>query len=163
MLLFEALQSQLAPGSPSLKPLCPTRSTVRTCALHSICCAARNINAECHDDNGCTGGRYLAQVDKFSTYLGLKMSHFIFAGTEQLPITLQVKDTIVQEATTAADLAVWQQSEERFHPFYQDVLKSSKDLTAPPCLPRYRHPPRRLDDQLAMNSHPLKGNSISKC
>ena len=34
--LFEALQAQLAPRSPSLKPLCPTRWTVRTSALHSI-------------------------------------------------------------------------------------------------------------------------------
>ena len=34
--LFEAIQAQLAPGSPSLKPLCSTRWTVRTCALHSI-------------------------------------------------------------------------------------------------------------------------------
>ena len=29
---------------------------------------------------------------------------------------------------------------------YDDVLKSSKDLTAPPWLPRYRRPPRRLDE-----------------
>ena len=34
--LFEAIQAQLAPGSPSVKPLCPTRWIVRTCALHSI-------------------------------------------------------------------------------------------------------------------------------
>ena len=29
---------------------------------------------------------------------------------------------------------------------YEDVLESSNDLTAAPCLPRYRHPPRRLDE-----------------
>ena len=34
--LFDTLQSQLSPGSPTLKPLCPTRWTVRTGALHSI-------------------------------------------------------------------------------------------------------------------------------
>ena len=161
--LFEALQSQLAPGSPSLKPLCPTRWTVRTCALHSILCnysvlreTLQQVNAECHDDYGRTAGGYLAQMDKFSTYLGLKVSHLIFAGTEQLSITLQGKDTTVQDAATAADLAVCylerQRSDEKFHSFYQDVLKSSKDLTAPPCLPRYRRPPKRLDEA-SLTSH----------
>ena len=155
--LFEAIQAQLAPGSPSLKPLCPTRWTVRTCALHSILSnysvlqeTLQKVNTECHDDYGRTAGGYLAQMEKFSTYLGLKLSHLIFAGTEQLSIALQGKDTTVQEATTAANLAVnyleRQRSDEKFQSFYEDVLESSKDLTAPPCLPRYRRPPRRLDE-----------------
>lgn len=110
----------------------------------------QKVNTECHDDYGRTAGGYLAQMEKFSTYLGLKLSHLIFAGTKQLSIALQGKDTTVQEATTAADLAVnyleWQRSDENFQSFYEDVLESSKDLTAPPCLPRYRCPPRRLDE-----------------
>ena len=41
-----------------------------------------------------------------STYLGLKISHLVFAGTQPLFIALQGKDTTVQEATIAADLAI---------------------------------------------------------
>ena len=78
----------------------------------------QRVNAECHDDYGHTAGGYLAQMEKYSTYLGLKLSHLNFAGTEQLSITLQGKDTTVQEATTAADLAVkyleWQRTDEKF-------------------------------------------------
>ena len=108
----------------------------------------QKVNAECHDDYGRTAGGYLAQMEKFSTYLGLKLSHLIFAGTEQLSL-LQGKNTTVQEATTAADLAInyleRQRTHEKFKSFYDDVLESSNNLTAAPCLPRYRRPPRRLD------------------
>ena len=57
MTLFQALQSQLAPGSASLKPLCPTRWTVRTGAIQSVLCnysilceALKQINAETRDE-----------------------------------------------------------------------------------------------------------------
>ena len=35
---------------------------------------------------------------------------------------------------------------------YEDILESSNDLTAAPCLPRYRRPPRRLDE-VSSTSH----------
>lgn len=139
--LFEPLQAQLAPGLPSLKPLCPTRWTVRTSALHSIlsnysalCETLQKVNTECHDEYGPTAGGYLAQMERFSTYLGLKLSHLIFCAGEQISITLQGTDTTLQEATTAVDLAVCylerQRIDAKFHSLYEDVVKSSKDLTA---------------------------------
>ena len=95
-------------------------------------------------------GGYLAQMERFSTYLGLKMSHLIFSASEQVSITLQGKDTTLQEAITAADLAVrfleQQRTDDKFQLFYEDVVKCSKDLTASPCLPRYRHPQKCLDE-----------------
>ena len=46
-----------------------------------------------------------------------------------------------------ADEATEQQRRyENFQSIYEDVLKSSKDLTAPPSLQRYRSPPRRPDE-----------------
>ena len=53
-----------------------------------------------------TAGGFLAQMEKFSTYFELKLSHLIFSGTEQLSIALQGKDTTVQEAVAAAELTV---------------------------------------------------------
>ena len=137
-----------------------------------LCEMLQQINAECHDDYGHTAGGYPAQMEKFSTYLGLKMSRLIFAGTEQLSITLHRKDTTVQEATTTADLTMHyleqQRSDEGFHSFYQDVLKSSKDVTALSVFRgigvHQRDWMRRT--QLGMNSLPLKGTSgsgVLKC
>ena len=34
--LFETLQSQVSPSAPTLKPLCPTRWTVRTVAIDAV-------------------------------------------------------------------------------------------------------------------------------
>ena len=34
--LFESLMAQVSPGAPSLKPLCPTRWTVRTKAINAV-------------------------------------------------------------------------------------------------------------------------------
>ena len=103
--LFQNLQSQLSPQSPSLKPLCPTRWTVRTAAISSVienyavlCEALAEINLSTHDEYGRKAGGFLAQMEKFSTFFGLKLSHLVFSGTEQLSISLQGKDTTVQES-----------------------------------------------------------------
>lgn len=100
--LFQNLQSQLSPQSPSLKPLCPTRWTVRTAAISSVienyavlCEALAEINLSTHDEYGRKAGGFLAQMEKFSTFFGLKLSHLVFSGTEQLSISLQGKDTTV--------------------------------------------------------------------
>ena len=42
----------------------------------------------------------------FSTFFGLKLSHLIFSAIKQLPISLQGKNTSMQEAVFAADLAI---------------------------------------------------------
>ena len=144
--LFETLQSQLRTASPCLKPLCPTRWTVRTAAFDSVlknyptlCDALSQINIETLDEYGRKAGGYLAQTEKFSTFFGLKLSMLIFAPVEQLSIALQGKDTLVQEAVSAATVT-WQhfknlRTEDKFKAFYDSVLSSSADLTNPPVLP----------------------------
>ena len=146
--LFQNLQSQLSPQSPSLKPLCPTRWTVRTAAISSVienyavlCEALAEINLSTHDEYGRKAGGFLAQMEKFSTFFGLKLSHLVFSGTEQLSISLQGKDTTVQESINAAELAVKflerLRQESLFDEFYSGVVEASKELTSLPTLPRY--------------------------
>ena len=111
--LFEQLQSQLSTATPSIKPLCPTRWTVRTAAINSVianyavlCEALEEINSTTHDEYGRKAGGFLAQMEKFSTLFGLKLAHLIFAGSEQLSLTFQGKDTTVEEAIGSAKLAI---------------------------------------------------------
>lgn len=156
--LFQGLRAQLSQNSGhkthSLKPLCLTRWTVRTAAFQSIvsnytilCEALEKINAEYHDEYGRKAGGFLTQLENFST---IKLSFLIFSGIEQLSLTLQGKDTTVQEATDAAELALHylerQREDKAFDSFYSQVVEQAKDLTDPPALPRYRNSPRRLDD-----------------
>ena len=71
----------------------------------------------------------------------------MFATSEQLSLSLQGKDTTVQEAVNASALCrnylTSLRSSEKFEVFYQSVVKSAKCLTSALVLPRYRTPPKR--------------------
>lgn len=68
----------------------------------------------------------------------------------QLSISSQGIDTTLQEALHAAELALCylerQRSDGSFATFYSRVVDEAKELTEARTLPRYRNPPRRLDD-----------------
>ena len=119
--LFQNLKREIGVDSPGIKPLCPTRWTVRTDALDSI----------------------------IKTFFGLKLSFLVFSAMEQLSRTLQNSDINAQEARSAAIKAGYflkrQRSEELFTAFYRDSIKEAEDLTQPPKLPRQRQVPRRVD------------------
>jgi hypothetical protein len=78
---------------------------VRTAAINAvlknyeILCDALCINAETHDEYGVKAGGFLAQMEKFSTFFGLKLSRVVFAASEQLSLSLQGKDITVQEGS----------------------------------------------------------------
>ena len=77
----------------------------------------------------------------FSTFFGLKLSHLVFSAIEQLSISLQGKDTTMQEAVAAADLAIKflrdQMDKSVFESFYGQVIECATDQTKEPTLPRY--------------------------
>ena len=136
--LFQSMQSQKTPGAPSIKPLCPTRWTVRTSAIESIltnynvlCDVLDEINREGRDEYAAKAGGYLNQLEKLYTYFGFKLSHLLFSATEQLSITLQGINTI-HEAVQASKLALnyleKQRIEESFEVFMIYCLKPQKIL-----------------------------------
>ena len=162
--LFTTLQEQMSPGAPSLKPLCPTRWTVRAKAINSVPKNYSVLQNELEivkldkDEYALKARGYLDAMDKFSNFFGLKLSYLIFSATEQLSITLQGVDTTIQEAVSASALAVnylqKQIEESAYNTFYDTVVLESKDLTADPVLPRQRRPPRRIDDGSAPYTFP---------
>ena len=89
-------------------------------------------------------------MEKFCTFFGLHLSYLVFSATEQLSLSLQGKDTTVQEAMQASNLAInyleRQRSDEAFNCFYDRLIETSKELTSDPSLPRYAKRPRRIDD-----------------
>ena len=112
-LVFEQCKNDLTPDRKGLRPLCPTRWTVRTSAIDAILKnyqalleALETINAESYDDYGRRAGGILSMLQHFDTFFGLHLSYLIFSATEQTSTTLQVKDTSVQEAFTLVNLAV---------------------------------------------------------
>ena len=58
------------------------------------------------DEYAMKAGGYLNFVQKFSTHYTLKLSHLVFLATKQLSLTIQGRDTTVQETVQASKLAV---------------------------------------------------------
>ena len=155
--LFTRLKDELAPSAPGLKPLCPTRWTVRTQAFDAIlknytviCKALDEISTQSNTEASWKASGLLASMEKFATFFGLKLAFLVFSATEQLSRTLQSADINAQEATRAASQAVQflerQRSDASFMLFYHSTTEAAKDLTDAPTLPRQRQVPRRLDD-----------------
>lgn len=161
--LFHQLKNDLSYNTPGLKPLCPTRWTVRTAALDAviknyavICSELEQINKDSYGEPSRKASGLLALMEKFSTYYGLKLSYLVFSATEQLSKTLQSSSITAQEAFMAAAAAKRflkrQRMESSFEYFYCTVVEESKDLTMPPILPRQKRIPARIDDG-APNHH----------
>ena len=76
------------------EPLCPTRWTVRTAAISAVltnysvlCVALEDITTETHE-YGLKAGGYLAQMESFSTYFGLNLSHLVIFWSRTIVINL---------------------------------------------------------------------------
>ena len=157
MVIFEQCKQELSLSGSGLRPLCPTRWTVRNVAIEAV---VRNYSAlleafevigrESHDDYDRRATGVLAMLEKFSVFFGLKLSYLVFGATEQVSHALQAKDTTVQEALSSAKMAEAfvqrQRSNDAFDRFYDSTVIEAQNYTMVPVLPRYRRPPRRLDD-----------------
>ena len=72
--MFDKCQKEFSPEAPGLRPLCPTRWTVRTSALDSILKnyetlihAFRDVNTTSHDDYGRRSGGVMTQLELLQT------------------------------------------------------------------------------------------------
>ena len=99
---------------------------------------------------GQRGNRVLSSLDKFGSAFGLKLGYLLFGAAEQLSRTLLGKDTTLQGAITATNLAKIHytrlRTEAGFDKFYQSSVCFSEGKFGEPVLPRYRRAPARLDD-----------------
>ena len=150
------IQSELR-GGVSIKPLFPTRWTVRTASIEAVLKdysvlipLMEEIHLTTHDEYGLKAYGILHSLEKFETYFGLKLAHLLFGASEQLSKTLQAKDLTLQEALSSVALASSfykrQRTERAFDHFYDDVTKLATNLEiGQPQLPRQRRPPKRTD------------------
>lgn len=107
--LFQTMKSQMSPDTCNLRPLCPTRWTVRGGAIMAVLdnyntlqSALEEIHETGRDEYVMKAGGFLRLLQEFTTFFGVKLCQVIFAPTEQLSRILQGKDTTIQEAREAA-------------------------------------------------------------
>ena len=147
-------------GGPTMgvKPLCPTRWTVRTEALNAVIKqysvimeTMDEVNRTTHDDYGLRAGGVLSSLEKFETLFGIKLAHLLFAAAEETSKVLQAKDTSVQEAVSAVRVTRTfyqrQRQDEAFDRFFDSTVSHAQTLNiGTPRLPRYKKPPKRYSD-----------------
>ena len=154
--IFEKIQSDFGISSKAVRPLCPTRWTVRTGAIGAVLEnyealqeTMEEINVSGNDDYSRRAGGVVSLMNKFETYFGLEVSHMLFAATEQLSTNIQYNDSCVKDAVYGSKMISSfldrQRNKESFDIFYQSTETKAAARTEEPCLPRYKRVPKRLD------------------
>ena len=139
--IFKHLQEEFNVDAPGLKPLCPTRWTVRTSAINSILkkyTELEQVSNESGDSATHVSG-YTALMAKFETLFGLCLSYLVFSATEVSKV-LQGHDLNARDACRSVaqriSFLTRQRSDVAFSEFYQTTLSKSKNLTDPSKLSR---------------------------
>ena len=154
--LFNEILLQSEGPKVGIKPLCPTRWTVRTEAIDAVIKqypvimeTMEEVHQTTHDDYGLKAAGLLAALEKFEMFFGLKLGHLLFGAAEETSKVLKAKDTSVQESVSAVSMtrAFYQRQRQdaAFNTFFEIVVAEAQRLQiGEPKLPRYRKPPKRL-------------------
>ncbi|CAM4768570.1 unnamed protein product [Rotaria magnacalcarata] len=152
--IAEKLSFDLCITSSQLKPLCPTRWTVRASSMNSLLANHHLIQSvmkelvEQKGESGVKAAGWLNQMENFQTFFGLKLGHVIFVATEELSCSLQRIDNCLHDVLCAVNVLISYftriRSNEYFETFYSKVVTEAEFLTDETRLPRVRRPPNRF-------------------
>ena len=156
--LFENIKKELAPDSPGLRVLCPTRWTVRGESLQSVInnySVLQEVWDECLESRLQPDIRsrvigVQAQMQKFNFIFGVILGERILKHADNLSKTLQHRDLSAAEAQAIAELRIktlqMMRNDEAFSLFWELVkLTASKFDVGDPLLPRRRKVPQRYE------------------
>ena len=153
------LKSELAPDTPGLKPLCPTRWTVRAESLRSVLLnynviqsVLEDIVEEYRGNSEATAGArgVLAVMERFSFLFGVTLAEKVLSLTDSLSRAIQAKHVFAFEAkkyvaVTEAGIKDFR-SDSEFKDFWQQVNRKAAELNIDePTLPRRIKAPKHFD------------------
>ena len=156
---FEILKKELAPDTPGLRVLCPTRWTVRAQSLESVLknyAVLQELWVECEDfvkeaDARARVNGVSAQMKSFDFLFGVALGELLLMHSDNLSKTLQHKHLSAAEGQASADLSVKTlekiRDDKSFDLFWAkvSVLIQKFDVNDP-SLPRKRKCPRRYEE-----------------
>lgn len=171
--LFETLKSELAPDSPGIRVLCPTRWTVRADSLASILSnytALQELWEKCVEivkdsETIAQINGVASQMSTFTFLFGVELGETILRNTDNLSKTLQHRVFSASEGQEVAQMIVKTlepvQNEESFNLFWEkvEVHRAAFEVDEP-ILPRKRKCPQRFDDGTAVGDHPATPNIL---
>ena len=166
--VFEKLKQELAPDSPGLRVLCPTRWTVRADAFKSMM-----DNYQVLQETWITGIEIVkdtemkcrllgvsSQMKTFNYFFGVMLGQLVLVHCDNLSRTLQKRNVSAAEGQMVANLTVQTlekiRSEENFKLFLGEKVNfyRSNLEVSDPVLPRQRKVPRRLEPGCAEADYP---------
>ena len=141
----------------SLKPLCPTRWSVRARSVSSVLKnyeqileALAEISKVKRDESGTKASGFLRALERFESLLGLRVTLLVFELIDDCNTSLQSKSLTLAAAKSLASTAVSalksMRCESKFAEIFADVIKEATELDiGQPQLPRTRRVSRRID------------------
>ena len=165
-MLFK-IKAELSPQTPGIKPLCPTRWTVRAEYLRSLVLNYEVIQSVLDEilveysgnTEATAAARGIATVMmKFSFLFGVVVAEKFFSVTDTLSEAVQKKSLCASEARKMAVVTVSSlrdlRSDACFERFWDEIKVKAVDLGVDePVLPRTRRAPLRLDETTSHTYH----------
>lgn len=142
----------------ALRPLCPTRWTMRISSVKSVLdnysellSFLQDISETERGDIGYKSNGFLKQLQTFSMFFTLKLLYAVFSRSESLSQSLQSPKLSLSQADSMVNAlsSIWNslRSDTAFNELWQATVTESVNLEVDaPVLPRVRRVPRRLDD-----------------
>lgn len=144
-------------GAPALRPLCPTRWTMRVSSIESVCSNynelldfLQEMSDADRSEMGAKSSGYLKQLKTFSMFFSLKLLFIVFSTSESAAKSLQSPKLSLTKAhgIITALSVIWQnmRCDSRYEEFWSKLTSEADILGIDiPVLPRARKIPRRLD------------------
>jgi hypothetical protein len=143
----------------ALRPLCPTRWTMRVSSVKSVLnnysellSFLQDVSDTSRSDAGYKASGFLRQLLTFSTFCSLKMIYEVFSRSESLARSLQSPKLSLSKAEGMVNaltcLLNSLRSDSSFITFWEAVVSEAANLGngIEPVMPRIRRIPRRIDD-----------------
>jgi hypothetical protein len=153
-LMFTEFQ---ATDSTSLRPLCPTRWTMRISSIQSVLknyneliSFLEDMSATEKGDAGYKAGGFAKQLQTFSMYFSLCMLNNVFSKSESASTMLQSPKLSLSNAKSCvdalSDLLTAQRNDDRFRELWLEISTDALNICIDqPVLPRTRKVPGRID------------------
>jgi len=161
---FASFQQQ---DTGNLKPLCPTRWTMRICSIKSVLDnhtellsfleeVSQTERGEAGSNSKSSG--YAKQLSTFSMYFSLKLLYMVFSRSEALAHSLQSHKLSLAKAARMIDSlsCIWSslRNDISFSKLWNSVVTEADSLgIEPPVLPRQRRISRRIDYGISESQH----------
>lgn len=141
----------------TIKPLCPTRWTMRSGSLNSVLAnysvimdMMQTLSETEHSDVGAKANGFLTSISQFKFLFCLKLSSTIFQTAELTSKVLQTSGLSISDGMKAIEqlkkIVTDLRTDAKFNTLFDECCCDQKTFNVDePCLPRRRVPPRRLD------------------